>query len=54
MAVESYGKVALKEAKRMWPFVMGFGVSMAIVLKVSLSLTPEDAKNSPFVKEHHR
>ncbi|KAH7279802.1 hypothetical protein KP509_37G037800 [Ceratopteris richardii] len=34
MVVESYGKVALKEAKRMWPFVMGFGVSMAILLKL--------------------
>ncbi|MCO5578287.1 hypothetical protein L7F22_032127 [Adiantum nelumboides] len=54
MAVESYGRVALKEARRMWPFVLGFAVTGAIILKFSLSLTPEDAKNSPFVKAHHR
>lgn len=39
MAGESYGRVALKEARRMWPFVLGFGVTLAIVLKTSLSVT---------------
>ncbi|KAI5066970.1 hypothetical protein GOP47_0017498 [Adiantum capillus-veneris] len=54
MALESYGRVALKEARRLWPFTLGFAVTGALILKLSLSLTPEDAKNSPFVKEHNR
>ena len=39
MPGESFGKVALKEARRNWPFVLGFGVTLSLVLKMSLGLT---------------
>ena len=39
MPGESFGRVAIKEARRNWPFVTGFGVTLALVLKMSLGLT---------------
>ncbi|MCO5594140.1 hypothetical protein L7F22_048161 [Adiantum nelumboides] len=42
---EPYTKVALREACRMWQFVYGFAVIDTPILKFSLSLIPEDAKN---------
>ncbi|MQL79426.1 hypothetical protein Taro_011866 [Colocasia esculenta] len=43
-----------REWKRNWPFLVGFAVTGYIVTKFSLSLTEEDAKNSPFVQKHNR
>ncbi|CAA6654939.1 unnamed protein product [Spirodela intermedia] len=43
-----------REWGRNWPFLVGFAVTGYIVTKVSLSLTEEDAKNSPFVQKHNR
>ncbi|KAG6557939.1 hypothetical protein Mapa_000117 [Marchantia paleacea] len=48
-------KVAAAEAKRNWPFVVGFGVTLSVVFKLSASLKPEDAQKSPFINVHaHR
>lgn len=41
-----------RELNRNWPFLVGFGITFAIVTKMSLGLTEEDAKNSPFVQRH--
>ncbi|KAK1311585.1 hypothetical protein QJS10_CPA07g00234 [Acorus calamus] len=41
-----------REFTRCWPFLVGFAVTGAIVTKLSVSLTEEDAKNSPFVQRH--
>ncbi|KAG4967280.1 hypothetical protein glysoja_028893 [Glycine soja] len=43
-----------REWKRNWPFLVGFAVTGALITKLSLGLTEEDAKNSKFVKAHKR
>ncbi|KAM7522219.1 hypothetical protein LguiA_012121 [Lonicera macranthoides] len=43
-----------REWKRNWPFLVGFAVTGTIITKMSLGLTEEDAKNSPFVQRHKR
>eukprot|EP00897_Mesotaenium_endlicherianum_P002308 jgi/Mesen1/2104/ME000151S01373 len=48
-------QVAVSEAKRNWPFVFGFGVTLSLVVKLSLGLKPEDAQKSPFINPNaHR
>ncbi|PON57898.1 hypothetical protein TorRG33x02_292610 [Trema orientale] len=39
-----------REWKRNWPFLVGFAITGTIITKFTLSLTEEDAKNSPFVR----
>ncbi|RZB79923.1 hypothetical protein D0Y65_029922 [Glycine soja] len=41
-----------REWKRNWPFLVGFAVTGALITKLSLGLTEEEAKNSKFVKAH--
>ncbi|XP_057796494.1 ATP synthase small subunit 6-A, mitochondrial-like isoform X1 [Salvia miltiorrhiza] len=43
-----------REWNRCWPFLVGFAVTGTIVTKFSLSLTEEDAKNSPFAQAHKK
>uniref|UniRef100_A0A7N0V474 Mitochondrial ATP synthase 6 kDa subunit n=1 Tax=Kalanchoe fedtschenkoi TaxID=63787 RepID=A0A7N0V474_KALFE len=43
-----------REWNRNWPFLVGFAVTGTIVTKMSLSLTEEDAKNSPFAQRHKK
>ncbi|GFY93258.1 hypothetical protein Acr_08g0016540 [Actinidia rufa] len=43
-----------REWSRNWPFLVGFAVTGTIITKLSLGLTEEDAKNSPFVQRHKR
>ncbi|KAJ6983180.1 hypothetical protein NC653_026096 [Populus alba x Populus x berolinensis] len=41
-----------REWNRNWPFLVGFAITGTLITKFSLSLTEEDAKNSPFVQRH--
>ncbi|KAJ7980883.1 Mitochondrial ATP synthase 6 kDa subunit [Quillaja saponaria] len=41
-----------REWNRNWPFLVGFAITGTIITKLSLGLTEEDAKNSPFVQRH--
>ncbi|CAL5422551.1 unnamed protein product [Camellia sinensis] len=41
-----------REWSRNWPFLVGFFVTGTVITKLSLGLTEEDAKNSPFVQRH--
>ncbi|KAL9402521.1 hypothetical protein Peur_006370 [Populus x canadensis] len=43
-----------REWNRNWPFLVGFAITGALITKFSLSLTEEDAKNSPFVQRHKK
>ncbi|KAI5575040.1 hypothetical protein POPTR_010G207600v4 [Populus trichocarpa] len=43
-----------REWNRNWPFLAGFAITGTLITKFSLSLTEEDAKNSPFVQRHKR
>ncbi|KAL9268096.1 ATP synthase small subunit 6, mitochondrial-like protein [Drosera capensis] len=43
-----------REWNRNWPFLVGFAVTGALITKMSLGLTEEDAKNSKFVQRHKR
>ncbi|XP_057536428.1 ATP synthase small subunit 6-A, mitochondrial-like [Amaranthus tricolor] len=43
-----------REWNRNWPFLTGFAITGFIITKLSLGLTEEDAKNSPFVQRHRR
>ncbi|CAK9188314.1 unnamed protein product [Ilex paraguariensis] len=43
-----------REWNRNWPFLVGFAITGTIITKLSLGLTEEDAKNSPFVQRHKR
>lgn len=43
-----------REWNRNWPFLVGFAITGIIVTKFSLSLSEEDAKNSPFVQRHKK
>uniref|UniRef100_A0A7N0TQG7 Uncharacterized protein n=2 Tax=Kalanchoe fedtschenkoi TaxID=63787 RepID=A0A7N0TQG7_KALFE len=43
-----------REWNRNWPFLVGFAITGTIVTKMSLSLTEEDAKNSPFAQRHKK
>ncbi|KAL9660464.1 hypothetical protein QQ045_025279 [Rhodiola kirilowii] len=43
-----------REWNRNWPFLVGFAITGTIVTKMSLNLTEEDAKNSPFVQRHKK
>ncbi|XP_057869026.1 ATP synthase small subunit 6, mitochondrial [Cryptomeria japonica] len=53
MAWNEPWRVFLKrEFNRNWPFLVGFGITFGLVTKLSLSLTEEDAKKSPFVQRH--
>jgi len=48
-------QVVFSEAKRNWPFVFGFAVTITLVAKLSASLDPKEAHNSKFVNPygHH-
>ncbi|XP_055818849.1 ATP synthase small subunit 6, mitochondrial [Solanum dulcamara] len=41
-----------REWSRNWPFLVGFAVTGAIITKMSLGFTEEDAKNSRFAQRH--
>ncbi|GFZ14893.1 hypothetical protein Acr_24g0010830 [Actinidia rufa] len=43
-----------REWNRNWPFLVGFAITGTIITKMSLGLTEEDAKNSPFVQRHKK
>ncbi|XP_075634386.1 ATP synthase small subunit 6, mitochondrial [Castanea sativa] len=43
-----------REWNRNWPFLVGFAITGTIITKMSLGLTEEDAKKSPFVQRHKR
>ncbi|KAK2633717.1 hypothetical protein Ddye_028509, partial [Dipteronia dyeriana] len=43
-----------REWNRNWPFLVGFAITGAIITKISLGLTEEDAKNSKFVQRHKK
>ncbi|KAJ6720407.1 TRANSMEMBRANE PROTEIN [Salix viminalis] len=43
-----------REWSRNWPFLVGFAITGTLITKFSLSLTEEDAKNSPFVQRHKK
>nr|UER43505.1 ATP synthase 6kDa subunit [Viscum album] len=43
-----------REYKRCRPFIIGFAIVGAAILKLTLSLTEEDAKKSPFVQRHKK
>ncbi|XP_010260580.1 PREDICTED: uncharacterized protein LOC104599658 [Nelumbo nucifera] len=43
-----------REWSRNWPFLVGFAITGTVITKLSLGLTEEDAKNSPFVQRHKR
>ncbi|CAM6123139.1 unnamed protein product [Calypogeia fissa] len=48
-------QVIVSEAKRNWPFLAGFGFSAYVVLKLSLSLDPNDAQKSTMINPNaHR
>ncbi|KAJ6842080.1 uncharacterized protein M6B38_299835 [Iris pallida] len=42
-----------REFHRNWPFLAGFAVTGALIVKFTAGLTEEDAKNSRFVQEHN-
>ncbi|KAG0617848.1 hypothetical protein M758_4G020000 [Ceratodon purpureus] len=48
-------QVLVSEAKRNWPFVVGFAVTFTLVAKLSASLDPKEAHKSKFVDPygHH-
>jgi len=48
LASEPVRSTVLRELKNMWPFWVGFGVTGALVFKMSLGITDEDIKNSKF------
>ncbi|KAL6532593.1 hypothetical protein OROHE_014015 [Orobanche hederae] len=43
-----------REWNRNWPFLVGFAITGTIITKLSLGITEEEAKNSPFVQRHNR
>ncbi|PSR93091.1 ATP synthase [Actinidia chinensis var. chinensis] len=43
-----------REWNRNWPFLVGFAITGTIITKMSLGLSEEDAKNSPFVQRHKK
>ncbi|XP_029120667.1 ATP synthase small subunit 6-A, mitochondrial isoform X1 [Elaeis guineensis] len=43
-----------REFNRNWPFLVGFAITGAFIVKLTAGLTEEDAKNSRFVQEHNR
>ncbi|KAG1365757.1 putative ATP synthase 6 kDa subunit, mitochondrial [Cocos nucifera] len=43
-----------REFNRNWPFLVGFAITGAVLVKFTAGLTKEDAKNSRFVQEHNR
>ncbi|RAL54854.1 hypothetical protein DM860_013550 [Cuscuta australis] len=43
-----------REFSRTWPFLVGFGITGAVITKLSLGLTEEDAKKSKFVQRHKK
>eukprot|EP01018_Ginkgo_biloba_P035169 Gb_35148 [translate_table: standard] len=49
---EPLRQILKREFNRNWPFLVGFGITFAVITKMSLGLTDEDAKNSPFVQRH--
>jgi hypothetical protein len=38
-----------REAKKMWPFIAGFGVVTFAVVQATLAITPEQKKKSSFI-----
>ena len=46
---------AAREAKKMWPFIAGFGVVTYGVVSATMAVTPEDKKKSTFINPggHH-
>eukprot|EP00884_Botryococcus_braunii_P009904 jgi/Botrbrau1/18915/Bobra.177_2s0070.1 len=47
---------AVGQAKALWPFLVGIGVTGYIFFKVALSVTDEDVKKSKFAnpnQKHH-
>ncbi|KAJ6317630.1 hypothetical protein OIU76_013220 [Salix suchowensis] len=51
---DPWGVFFKREWNRNWPFLTGFAITGALITKFSLSLTEEDAKNSPFVQRHKK
>ncbi|KAL0915065.1 hypothetical protein M5K25_015466 [Dendrobium thyrsiflorum] len=43
-----------REWNRNWPFLTGFAITGAIIIKMTAGLTEEDFKNSPFAQAHKR
>ncbi|XP_077216695.1 ATP synthase small subunit 6-A, mitochondrial-like [Tasmannia lanceolata] len=43
-----------REWKRNWPFLAGFAITGSVITKLTLSLTDEDAKNSPYMQRRNR
>ncbi|PKU75381.1 uncharacterized protein LOC110099208 [Dendrobium catenatum] len=43
-----------KEWNRNWPFLTGFSITGTIIIKMTVGLTEEDFKNSPFAQAHKR
>ncbi|KAG1337900.1 putative ATP synthase 6 kDa subunit, mitochondrial [Cocos nucifera] len=43
-----------REFNRNWPFLVGFAITGAVIVKLTAGFTEEDAKNSRFVQEHNR
>ncbi|XP_020592064.1 uncharacterized protein LOC110032697 isoform X2 [Phalaenopsis equestris] len=43
-----------REWNRNWPFLTGFAITGAIIIKMTAGFTEEDFKNSPFAQAHKR
>ena len=54
-ASENMVVFAAREAKKMWPFIAGFGVVTYGVVSATMAVTPEDKKKSTFINPggHH-
>ncbi|PKA63249.1 hypothetical protein AXF42_Ash017717 [Apostasia shenzhenica] len=40
-----------REWNRNWPFLVGFAITGAVITKMTLGLTEEDMKKSPYAQE---
>ena len=52
---ENMAIFAAREAKKMWPFLAGFGVVYYGVVRATMGITEEDKKKSTFINpgQHH-
>ncbi|KAK9818489.1 hypothetical protein WJX74_000667 [Apatococcus lobatus] len=55
LQLESTWVSAARNAKTLWPFLLGFGVTGALLFNVAVSQTEEQIKASPFAnpKKHY-
>ncbi|KAK9857959.1 hypothetical protein WJX84_000852 [Apatococcus fuscideae] len=55
LQLESTWVSAARNAKTLWPFLLGFGITGTLLFQVAISQTADDIKNSPFSnpKEKH-